>query len=82
MLVQPKLRTAEQKSRKMLNEEKMIIDLELAIKKAQFRNAQKTKSESYEMPMGDNGRQMALVSAHGTNGKISSILNSFLSLIT
>ncbi len=41
-----KLRSPEQKSKKMLNEEKMIIDLELAIKKEQFRKTQKTKPQT------------------------------------
>jgi hypothetical protein len=31
------LRTPEQRTRKMLNEERVIIDLELAIKKTKFR---------------------------------------------
>lgn len=31
-----KIRTSEQKIRKMLNEEKIIIDLELGVKKARF----------------------------------------------
>ena len=38
-----KIRTPEQKSRKMLKEEKIIIDLELAIKKEQFKKTPKTK---------------------------------------
>jgi len=76
-----KIRTAEQKLRKMLREEKTVVDLELAIKKEQFRKTQKTKLGFYEVPMEDNGRQMALVSVHGTNGKISYILNSLLDKI-
>jgi hypothetical protein len=31
------MRTPEQKTRKMLNEERVIVDLELAIKKVKFR---------------------------------------------
>ena len=31
-----KIRTAEQRLRKMLNEEKVIVDLELAVKKVKF----------------------------------------------
>jgi len=38
-----KIRTPEQKSRKMLKEEKTIIDLELAVKKEQFTKTTKTK---------------------------------------
>ena len=34
----PKTRTPEQASKKMINEERTIMDLELAIKKEQFRN--------------------------------------------
>jgi hypothetical protein len=33
-----KIRTPEQRSKKMINEERTIMDLELAIKKEQFRN--------------------------------------------
>jgi len=33
-----KIRTPEQVSKKMINEERTIMDLELAIKKEQFRN--------------------------------------------
>ena len=38
-----KIRTPEQKSRKMLKEEKTIMDLELAVKKEQFKKTTKTK---------------------------------------
>ena len=38
-----KIRTPEQKFRKMLNEEKIIMDLELAVKKEQFKKTPKTK---------------------------------------
>ena len=38
-----KIRTPEQKSRKMLKEEKTIMDLELAVKKEQFKKTPKTK---------------------------------------
>ena len=38
-----KIRSPEQKLRKMLKEERIIIDLEMAIKKEQFRDIQKTK---------------------------------------
>jgi len=37
MLGMSKIRTPEQKFRKMLKEVKIIIDLELAVKKEQFR---------------------------------------------
>ncbi len=74
MLAEPKIRTVEQKLRKMLKEENMIMGLELAIKKEQFRKSQKTKSRSYEVSMGGKGGQMSLVSTHRTNG--NSILNS------
>ena len=38
-----KIRTPEQKSRKMFKEEKIIMDLELAVKKEQFKKTRKTK---------------------------------------
>jgi len=38
-----KIRTPEQKSRKKLKEEKLIIDLELGIKKEQFKKTTKIK---------------------------------------
>jgi len=57
----PKIRTPEQKSRKMLKEETTIIDLEMAIKKEKFRKIQKrtpglvydvlTVNKSLEMEM-------------------------------
>lgn len=44
-----KLRTPQQVSRKMINEERTIMDLELAIKKEQFRN---TLIEKYDFDEG------------------------------
>ncbi|MEK0336447.1 MAG: hypothetical protein QQN65_00115 [Nitrosopumilus sp.] len=81
MLDMSKIRTPEQKSRKMLKEENTILNLELAIKKEQFRMTQKTKLGLYEVPMEDKGSQMALVSVHETDGKISNILNFVLNKI-
>ena len=40
-----KTRTPEQVSKKMINEERTIMDLELAIKKEQFRNTLMEKPE-------------------------------------
>jgi hypothetical protein len=40
-----KTRTPEQVSKKMINEERTIMDLELAIKKEQFRNTLIDKTE-------------------------------------
>ena len=76
-----KIRTPEQKLRKMLREENTILNLELAIKKELFRKAQNTELGFHEMHIEDNGRQMTLVSVHETNGKISNILNSVLNKI-
>ena len=81
MLDMSKIRTPEQKSRKMLKEENTILNLELAIKKEQFRMTQKTQLGLYEVPMEDKGSQMALVSVHETDGKISNILNFVLNKI-
>ena len=76
-----KIRSPEQKLRKMLKEERIIIDLELAIKKEQFRNIQKTKQGFYEVSMENKCHQMASVSVHRTNVKISYILNFLLDKI-
>jgi len=75
-----KIRSPGQKLRKMLKEERIIIDLELAIKKEQFRNIKKTKQVFYEVPM-ENSHQMASVSVNRTNVKISYILNFLLDKI-
>ena len=75
-----KIRSPEQQLRKMLKEENTILNLELAIKKEQFRKTQNTQLGFYEMPMDGNGSQMALVSVHETNEK-NSILNSVLNKI-
>ena len=39
-------RTSEQIAKRMLNEEKIIVDLELAIKREQFRKIQEAKTET------------------------------------
>ena len=74
-----KIRTPEQRSRKMLKEETTIIDLEMAIKKEQFRKTQKRKPGfDHEAPTVDTSFQMALDSVHQTDGKVRNRLNSFL----
>ena len=40
-----KIRTPQQVSKKMINEERTIMDLELAIKKEKFRNTLMKKTE-------------------------------------
>ena len=74
-----KIRTPEQKLRKMLREENTILNLELAIKKELFRKTQNWNS--MKIPIAANNSQMSLVSVHETNGKISNILNSVLNKI-
>jgi len=74
-----KIRTPEQKLRKMLREENTILNLELAIKKELFRKTQNWNS--MKIPIKGNNSQMSLVSVHETNGKISNILNSVLNKI-
>ena len=69
MSIQSKTRTPEQKLRKMLKEEEIIMGLELAIKKEQFRKSQKRKPEFREMNRGK------FVSAEKTNVKSNSIRN-------
>ena len=72
------MRTPEQKSRKMLKEERMIIHLEMAIKKEEFRDKQKTKLEFHEIPVENNGILKLSDSVNETNGKISNTLNNFI----
>ncbi len=63
----------------MLKEETTIIDLEMAIKKEQFRKTQKRKPGfENEEPTVDTSFQMALDSVHGTGGKTRNRLNSLL----
>ncbi len=63
----------------MLKEETTIIDLEMAIKKEQFRKNQKRTQEFvHEVLTVDKGHEMALDSVHKTDGKVRNHLNSFL----
>ncbi len=74
-----KIRTPEQKSRKMLKEETTIVDLEMAIKKEQFRKTQKRKPGfDHEVPAVDTSFQMELDSVYQTDGKVRNRLNSLL----
>ncbi len=73
------MRTPEQKSRKMLKEETIIVDLEMAIKKELFRKAQKiTPGFDHEAPTVDTSFKMALDSIHKSDGNIRNRLNAFL----
>jgi len=76
-----KIRTPEQRSRKMLKEENTILNLEMAIKKEQFRKTQKPKPVFYEKPMKYKSLQMVSASVNETGVKSSSILNSVLERI-
>ena len=78
MLEISKIRTPEQRSRKMLREETTIMSLEMAIKKEQFRKTQKPEPELREVRMENKSRQMASVSVHQTDVKSSNILNTLL----
>ena len=40
-----RIRTTEEIAKRMLNEEKIIVDLELAIKREQFRKIQELKND-------------------------------------
>jgi len=73
-----KIRTPEQKSRKMLKEETTIIDLEMAIKKEEFRMIQKRTPELVHQVLVNKGLEMTLDSVHKTDGKSENRLNSFL----
>ncbi len=75
-----KIRTPEQRSRKMLKEENTILNLELAIKKEQFRKTQKPKQVFYE-ELENKSLQMVSVSVNESDVKSSNILNSFLKKI-
>ena len=48
MIGRSKIRTPEQRSKKMLNEERVIMNLELAVKKEEFKNNPKTKPRFHE----------------------------------
>ena len=74
-----KIRTPEQRSRKMLKEENTILNLEMAIKKEQFRKTQKRKHGfDHEVPTVDTSFQTELDSVYQTDGKIRNRLNSLL----
>ena len=45
-----KIQTTEQEFRKMLKEEKMVVDLEMAVKKVQFKITQDPKQGLYDVP--------------------------------
>ena len=75
----PRMRTPEQRSRKMLKEENTILNLEMAIKKEQFRKTQKRKPGfDHEVPTVNTSLQMELDSIHHTDGNVRNRLNSFL----
>ena len=77
-----KIRTSEQQLRKMLKEENTILNLELAIKKEQFRKTQKTKRGFYEIPIGNNGLQMASMPVYEIDGKdFSKLTETFTNLL-
>ena len=75
-----KMRTPEQKSRKMLKEENTILDLELAVKKELYKMNQKTKLALIEESTDDKDLQTA-ASVNEKDVKTSNILNSFLNKI-
>lgn len=72
------MRTPEQKSRKMLKEERMIIHLEMAIKKEEFRDKQKRELQFREISVENKGIIEPSESVNETNGKISNTLNNFI----
>ena len=72
------MRTPEQKSRKMLNEEMTIIHLEMAIKKEQFRDKQKIKLQFMGIPDENKGTKKLSESDNEIHGKISNTLNNLL----
>ena len=80
MPMNSRMRTPEQKSRKMLKEENTILDLELAIKKELYKMNQKTKLALIEESTEDKDPQTA-ASVNEKDVKTSNILNSFLNKI-
>ena len=76
----PKMRTPEQKSRKMLNEEMTLMGLEMAIKKEQFRIAKNPQPQFREIPV---EKEITPVdsSENQDNEKGNNMLNSFLNKI-
>jgi len=71
-------RTPEQKSRKMLREEMVIMQLEMAIKKEQFRDKQKIKPQFREILVEDEDPTKSSDLVNETNDKITDTLNKFL----
>lgn len=62
----------------MLNEEMTIMHLEMAIKKEQFRDKQKIKSQIYELPIENKGLLKPSDSVNKTNEKVTHTLNNLL----
>ena len=73
-----KMRTPEQKSKKMLKEEMTLLDLEMAIKKEQFRKTQ-SKPEFNELPKEIQNQQMISIPIPEKDVKNESVRNRFLS---
>ncbi len=48
MVVRSKIRTPDQRSKKMINEERTIMNLKLAVKKEEFKKNSKTKPRFHE----------------------------------
>jgi len=76
-----KMRTPEQKSRKMLNEEMIIMDLEMAIKKEQFRKTQNNIPEIREVPKKNPGQQLVSIPVPELDAKNENMLNRIRSKI-
>ncbi|NND86399.1 MAG: hypothetical protein HKM23_03530 [Nitrosopumilus sp.] len=58
-----RMRTPEQKSRKMLKEEMTLVHLEMAIKKEQFRKSLKIRESSNEISKIDSGHKLTMISS-------------------
>ena len=77
----PKMRTPEQKSRKMLNEEMTLMGLEMAIKKEQFRIAKNPQPQLREKPVETKILEIDTPPEPQENEKTGNVLNSLLSKI-
>ena len=73
-----KMRTPEQKSKKMLKEEMTLLDLEMAIKKEQFRMTQ-SKPKFNELPKEIQSQQMISIPIPEKDVKNEGVRNRFLS---
>ena len=81
MLTEQKYRTSQQIVQKMLNEEKMILDLELAVKKEKFKMKNQTKLGLSHTDEINNRSQITTLPASELAPKNGSVFGSIFSKI-